>query len=112
MIELVRQYDSMDCGPACLTMVVRYYGKYYTLDSIREICFQSRDGTSISDLANASKEIGFYSNPGLIKIEQLIKDTSLLPCILYWEQRHFVVLYAIKKRKINIFFLLQIQKKD
>lgn len=104
MIELVRQYDSMDCGPACLTMVVRYYGKYYTLDSIREICFQSRDGTSISDLANASKEIGFYSNPGLIKIEQLIKDTSLLPCILYWEQRHFVVLYAIKKKKNKYIF--------
>ncbi|WP_121811339.1 cysteine peptidase family C39 domain-containing protein [Mucilaginibacter kameinonensis] len=52
------QMDMMDCGPSCLRMIARYYGKYYTLQFLREKCFSSKEGVSFSDLSQASEAIG------------------------------------------------------
>lgn len=92
------QLDSMDCGPSCLRMIAKYYGRSYSLQNLRERSFISRQGVSMLGISDAAESIGFRTQGVRISLEQLIEDAPL-PCILHWNQNHFVVLYGIKKRK-------------
>jgi ATP-binding cassette subfamily B protein len=92
------QYDTMDCGPACLKMIAGYYSKRYTLDRLRQRCFISREGVSLLGISKAAEEIGFRSLGGKFTFEQLAGKTPL-PCIIHWQQNHFVIVYRIKKRR-------------
>ncbi|KXX67689.1 peptidase domain-containing ABC transporter [Flammeovirga sp. SJP92] len=94
--KLYRQYDQMDCGPACVRMLTKYYGKNYSLDSLRELCSIATDGVSLLGIDDALKSLGFSTIGCNVSIDQLEEDVPL-PCILHWEQNHFVVLYKIKK---------------
>jgi len=89
------QLDAMDCGPSCLRMVAKYYGRGYALQTLRERSFITREGVSMLGISDAAESIGFRTNGVKISIEQLKKE-ALLPCILHWNQNHFVVLYKIK----------------
>lgn len=110
MIKITRQHDAMDCGPACLCMMASYFGKHYSLDSIREKCFLNRDGASILDLAEAGTQIGLSPYAGLCEFKNF-KQRNMLPCIIHWEQKHFVVIYKIKsKHKKNIVYLADPEK--
>jgi len=88
------QIDSSDCGPACLRMIAKYYGKLYTLQKLRERCFITREGVSMLGISDAAEFIGFRTIGVRISFEQLTKE-ALLPCILHWNQHHFVVCYKI-----------------
>jgi len=102
----------MDCGPACIKMIANYYGKNYTLDTLRNYCSIAHDGVSLLGISDAFENIGFKTIGGKLILEQLINDAPL-PCVLYWNQNHFVVLYKIKKNLIVKYsFSLHIQKKD
>ena len=90
------QHDVMDCGPACLRMVAQYYGRHYTLESLRQKCHISREGVSLLGISEAAEGIGFKTIGVHIGFEQLKEDLPL-PCIVHWKQRHFVVVYKIKK---------------
>lgn len=92
------QLDSVDCGPTSLRMIARYYGKSYTLQTLRERCFITREGVSMLGISDAAEFIGFRTIGVRISFEQLAKE-ALLPCILHWNQNHFVVCYKIKMRK-------------
>lgn len=92
------QLDAMDCGPSCLRMVAKYYGKSYTLQTLRERCFITREGVSMLGISDAAEYIGFRTIGVRISFEQLIKEANL-PCILHWNQNHFVVCYRIKCHK-------------
>lgn len=92
------QLDSMDCGPSCLRMIARYYGKSYTLQTLRERCFITRDGVSMLGISDAAEYIGFRTRGVRITFAQLAKEAQL-PCILHWNQNHFVVCYKIKKHR-------------
>ncbi|MBW4763335.1 peptidase domain-containing ABC transporter [Prevotella melaninogenica] len=94
------QLDAMDCGPSCLRMVAKYYGKSYTLQTLRERCFLSREGVSMLGISDAAEYIGFRTIGVRISFEQLIEEGNL-PCILHWNQNHFVVCYRIKRHKNN-----------
>lgn len=99
------QYDAMDCGPACLRMIAKYYGKEYSLSFLRDKSFISREGVSLLGISDAAESIGFKTLGVRISLEQLIKDMPL-PCILHWNQNHFVVCYKIeKKRKSYRFYI-------
>ncbi|SFL08015.1 ATP-binding cassette, subfamily B [Porphyromonadaceae bacterium KH3CP3RA] len=93
----VKQPDAMDCGPACLGMIALYYGKNYSLDGLRKNSFIGRDGVSLLGISEAAEKIGFHSVGGHLTFEKLA-EKALLPCIVYWKQEHFVVVYEIKNK--------------
>ncbi|MDR1458646.1 MAG: peptidase domain-containing ABC transporter [Bacteroidales bacterium] len=92
------QLDSVDCGPTSLRMIAKHYGRTYTLQNLREKCFITREGVSMLGISDAAESIGMHTQGVRINFEQLIAD-ALLPCILHWNQNHFVVCYGISKRK-------------
>ncbi|MDL2323314.1 peptidase domain-containing ABC transporter [Bacteroidales bacterium OttesenSCG-928-A17] len=91
------QFDAMDCGPACLRMIAKHYGRSYSLQNLRERSFITRQGVSMLGISDAAESIGFHTNGVRISFEQLAEEASL-PCILHWNQNHFVVCYGIKKK--------------
>ncbi|MBN2729131.1 MAG: peptidase domain-containing ABC transporter [Bacteroidales bacterium] len=109
------QLDAMDCGPTCLRMIAKYYGRSYTLQTLRKRSFITREGVSLLGVSDAAESIGFRSMGVKISFEQLIKD-AVLPCILHWNQNHFVVCYSIKeksssflkKKKANVEYIISI----
>lgn len=89
------QLDSMDCGPTCLRMISKYYGHNFTVQHLREKCFLTKEGVSMLGISDAAESIGFRTNGVKITFEQLASEKPL-PCILHWNQNHFVVCYSIK----------------
>ncbi len=96
------QLDAMDCGPTCLRMIAKYYGRSYTLQTLRDRSFITREGVSLLGISDAAESIGFRTIGVKITFEQLIEN-AVLPCILHWNQDHFVVCYDIKEKQ-NRFF--------
>lgn len=92
------QLDAMDCGPSCLRMIARYYGRSYSLQTLREKSYITRQGVSMLGISDAAESIGFHTQGVRIGLKQLLEDVNL-PCILHWNQNHFVVCYGIKKKK-------------
>jgi len=99
-MKFTPQHDQMDCGPACLAMVASKYGKNYSLQYLRENSFLTREGVSLLGISEASKKIGMETLSVKLDLNQLIKERAFLPCILHWNQNHFVVLKKITK---NVF---------
>lgn len=94
---IYRQLDAMDCGPTCLRMIARFYGKNYSLQSLRTKCHITREGVSTLGISDAAELIGFRTEGVKLTWEQL-RDNIPFPCIVHWKQRHFVVVYDIKKK--------------
>ena len=88
----------MDCGPACLRMISKYYGHHYSLQTLRQKCFITREGVSLLGISDAAESIGFRTCGVKITGEQLVNE-AMLPCILYWNNSHFVVCYKIKRKR-------------
>ena len=95
------QLDKMDCGPTCLRMIAKHYGRNYTLQHLRERSFITREGVSMLGISDAAETIGFRTVGVKVTLEKLKKE-ALLPCILHWNQNHFVVLYKVKKDRYYI----------
>ena len=93
----IKQYDSMGCGIACLQMICAYYGKKIKQEYLSKICFPTTEGVSLLGIGDAASKIGFDTDSESLTIEELL--TAKLPCILHWNQNHFVVLYKIKGNK-------------
>ena len=92
------QHDAADCGPASLRMIAKYYGKEYSAEMLRRHCYISREGVSMLGISDAAEYIGFRTIGVRISFEQLAEE-ALLPCILHWNQNHFVVCYKIEKKR-------------
>ena len=92
------QPDAMDCGPTCLRMVARHYGRSISLSKIRNLSETTREGSSLKNLADAAEKIGFRTIGVKVNFEKLIQDAPL-PCIVHWRQNHFIVVYAISGKK-------------
>lgn len=93
------QHDLMDCGPSCLRMIAAYYGKQYTLEGLREKSHITREGVSLLGISEAAEQLGLRTMGVLITYEEL--RTVPLPCIIHWNQQHFVVVYKIKTTRNN-----------
>ncbi|WP_289007559.1 peptidase domain-containing ABC transporter [uncultured Parabacteroides sp.] len=98
---LYHQLDAVDCGPTSLRMIAKYYGHSYSIQYLREHAFITREGVSMLGISDAAEHIGFRTMGVRITLEQLETEVPL-PCILHWNQRHFVVCYKIKKGKFYI----------
>ena len=81
----VRQFDQMDCGPACISMVARHYGKTFPLSYLRSLSCLSRKGVSIAGIRRALREIKMESASFEMSLEQL-RENCPLPAIVHWEQ--------------------------
>lgn len=93
-----RQLDAMDCGPSCLRMIAKYYGKSFSVQQLRDQSFIQRTGVNMLGISEAAESIGMRATGVRTTIEKL-KEQSKLPCILHWNQQHFVVLYSVKTKK-------------
>lgn len=94
---IYRQHDCMDCGPTCLRMIAKYYGKSYSLQTLREKCHITREGVSMLGISDAAEFVGFRTTGVKLTWKQL-REEMPLPCIIHWNQRHFVVVYDIDKK--------------
>lgn len=100
-----RQLDQFDCGPTCLKMIAKYYGRHYSLQTLRDYTNITKVGVNLQGISEAASKIGFRTVGCKISFEQLDEEATL-PCILYWNQNHFVVLppqnYNRRKKKDKI----------
>lgn len=92
-----RQLDAMDCGPSCIRMIAKHFGHTFSLQSLREKSFLTRQGVSLLGISEAAESIGFRTQGVRVSFNQLTEDIPL-PCIVHWNQNHFVVCYDIKKK--------------
>ncbi len=93
------QLDAMDCGPTCLRMIAKYYGRSVSLQQLRNASGYSREGVSFLGIAEAAEEVGFKTLGVKITLNQLLKEVPL-PCIVHWQQNHFVVVTPPPKHGI------------
>lgn len=98
--HFVKQHDSMQCGVACLSMISKYYGMNYSIPFLSSFCHATTEGVSIMGIVEAAKQIHFEAVAGRISLNKL--DATYLPCILHWNQNHFVILYNIKRNRYYI----------
>lgn len=91
-----KQLNAMDCGPTCLRMVAKYYGRHYNTDSIRQVAGFGKEGVSLLGVSDAAEKIGFRTRGVQLTYQQLTKEATL-PCILHWGQYHFVVLVKAER---------------
>lgn len=87
-----KQYDAMDCGPACLRMIAKYYGKMCSLQYLRDRSHVTKEGTSLLGLRDAAESIGMIAKCALASLDYLVSEATL-PCIAHWDNEHFVVVY-------------------
>lgn len=87
----------MQCGIACLQMVCRHYGRNYSSKQVSSLCSPTREGASLLGLNDAAITLGFHTVSARAEVNELCDQP--LPCILHWNQNHFVVLYKVKKGK-------------
>ena len=95
-----KQYDAMDCGPSCLRMIAAFYGKTYSLQKLRQLAHITREGVSLLGLSDAAEAIGFRTIGARISFEQLKEAPK--PCVVHWDQDHFVVVYKFRKGKVYV----------
>ena len=93
-----RQRDAMDCGPSCLVMIARHYGWRADSEQLRMSFALGKEGVSLLGISKAAEEIGFKTVGGRLSFETLTSEAPL-PCIVHWNQNHFVVVYKIKKHR-------------
>ncbi len=104
-----KQLDAMDCGPTSLRMIAKHYGKAYTLQSLREKSYITREGVSLLGISDAAEAIGFRTMGVRFSFEKLVEEAPL-PCIVHWKQNHFVVVYKIKSKRVNKLTSKQVDK--
>lgn len=86
----------MDCGPTCIRIIAKHYGRNYSLQRLREISGINRQGVSLLGISEAAEKIGFRTTGIRVNVDKLLEIE--LPCIIHWQQKHFVVLFEITSR--------------
>lgn len=109
-----KQADNKDCGPTCLKIIAKYYGKTINIQELRNISETTREGSNLLFLSDAAEKIGFRTLGVKLSVKRI--EEAPLPCILHWNDNHYVVLYKIKKSKYYIsdpaFGLLEYSKDE
>ena len=95
-----KQPDSKDCGPTCIKIIAKYYGKTLNIQTLRELSETTREGSNLLTLSDAAEKIGFRTLGIKISAEKI--SEAPLPCILHWNNNHYVVLYKITNSKLRI----------
>ena len=99
-MKIIRQRNAMDCGPSCLAMIAEHYGRTVQQELLHHYCSLGKNGVSLLGISKAAENIGFKTVGGRLSFDILANELPF-PCIVHWNQNHFVVVYNIKKRKGN-----------
>lgn len=91
----------MDCGATCLRMVARHYGRFYSLEYLRQLTHQRKEGVSLLEISDAADHIGLHTLAAKVSFDRLRKMVPL-PSIVHWRQNHYVVLYDITDKFVAI----------
>ena len=94
-----KQLDAMDCGATCLRMIARFYGRFYSLDYLRELTYLDREGVSLMGISDAAESIGLHTLAVKIGYDRLADDIPL-PCVAHWRQNHFIVVHKINQKHV------------
>ncbi|WP_430966962.1 peptidase domain-containing ABC transporter [Spongiimicrobium sp. 2-473A-2-J] len=95
-----KQADQKDCGPTCIKIIAKHYGKIINIQNLRNLSETTREGSSMLGLSEAAEKIGFHTVGVRLNYKKL--SEVVLPCIVHWNRSHFVVLYKIKKNTVYI----------
>ncbi|QUB69925.1 peptidase domain-containing ABC transporter [Prevotella melaninogenica] len=93
------QMDSQDCGPACLKIIAKHFGKFYSLQSLRDKCGITKEGVSLLDLSTGAESIGLRTLAIKCTIDDVVNSVPF-PAIIFWKDSHFVVVYYANKKYI------------
>jgi ATP-binding cassette subfamily B protein len=99
--HFINQHDAMDCGPACLRMLAKHYGRNISLQYLREKTQIGKEGVNLLGIGEAAESAGFRTLSLKLTYSSLTKDAKL-PAILHWNQNHFVVLYKATRKKLYV----------
>ena len=91
----------MDCGSTCLRIICKHYGRNFSAAHLRDLCHTSQEGVSMLAISDAAESLGLRTAGVRLSWEQLCKEATL-PCIVYWRQEHFVVVYRIRKGTVYV----------
>ena len=94
----IPQSDAANCGLTALRIVLEFYGRRLSFSELHNITYNTREGSSLLGLSNAAEHLGFKTIAVKFLWEQL-RDDALLPCIVHWNQNHFIVVYNITKHR-------------
>lgn len=100
-VPVVMQMEALECGAACLAMVLAYYNKWVPLEKVRYDCGVSRDGSSAKNMVVAARNYGLKAGGYKMEPEQL-KRSATFPCIVFWEFNHFIVVCGIRGDKVYV----------
>ena len=100
-VPVIMQMEALECGAACLAMVLAYYGKWIPLEQVRLDCGVSRDGSNMKNVYLAAQSYGLEAHGYRMEVEGL-KNSCTFPCIIHWEFNHFVVLDGFRGNKAVI----------
>lgn len=97
-VPVIMQMEALECGAACLAMVMAYYRKWVPLEQVRLDCGISRDGSNAKNMMLAGRHYGFEMKGYRVEPENL-KQAATYPCIIHWDFDHFVVLDGFRGNK-------------
>lgn len=100
-VPVIMQMESLECGAACVAMILAYYDKWIPLEQLREDCGVSRDGVKAGNLARTMRAYGLEAKGYFFEIDKL-KSKGTFPCIIHWGFNHFVVLKGFRRDKFYI----------
>lgn len=86
-----KQTENKDCGPTCLKIIAKHYGRVLNIQTLRELSETTREGSNLLTLSDAAESVGFRTLGVKLSLEKLLE--APLPCILHWNANHYVVLY-------------------
>ena len=96
-----RQLDGKDCGPTCIQIIAKYYGKFISLQEIRELSAISKEGLSLYELGLTAERLGLKSLPVKATLSNLVTEIPL-PCIAHWGRKHYIVIYKADKKYVYV----------
>ena len=100
-VPVVMQMEALECGAACLAMVLAYYGKWMPLEQVRVDCGVSRDGSKAGNVMKAARSYGLEAKGFRMGVEA-VKGFTAFPCIIHWNLNHFVVLCGFRGKYVCI----------
>ncbi len=100
-VPVVMQMETMECGAACLAMVLAYYGKWVPLSNLRKLCGISRDGIKLSTVAKTARMMGLEAQGYRYETDEFFENATY-PCIVHWKFTHFVVICGRRGNKVYV----------